>query len=56
MEHWPAVTTFNSPVRVILRRDTNEEAWNKQALEHFASAYAPEDDIYEKLIDESPGR
>ena len=46
-----------SPVCVILLWDGDQgETWNKKTRERFGAAYAPEDSIYEKLIEEPPAR
>lgn len=46
-----------SHVRVILLWESGEEDdWRRLSQERFASAYAPEDSVYEKLIDEPPSR
>ena len=46
-----------SPVRVILLLEpTEEEEWLAGSTERFAAAYAEEDSIYEKLINEPPSR
>ena len=46
-----------STVRVILLWDgEQDDAWSRKTRERFAAAYAPEDSIYEKLIDEPPSR
>jgi hypothetical protein len=44
-------------IRVILLWETGEdEEWRKLTSERFAAAYAPEDSVYEQLIDEPPSR
>jgi hypothetical protein len=46
-----------SSVRVIvLWEDSEHDDWRNLARERFAAAYAPEDSVYEKLIDEPPSR
>jgi hypothetical protein len=46
-----------SNVRVILLLDSGEEEnWRELSLQRFAAGYAPEDSVYEKLLDESPSR
>ena len=46
-----------SHVRVILLLDAGEaEDWRNLSLQRFAAAYAPEDSVYEKLLDESQSR
>jgi hypothetical protein len=46
-----------SRVRVIvLWGGSEEDDWHRFSQEHFASAYAPEDSVYEKLIHEPPSR
>lgn len=50
-----------SNVRVILLWGDGEgggeqDDWRDLARERFAAAYAPEDSVYEKLIDEPPSR
>lgn len=51
--HIPA----GSNVRVILLwEEGGQEDWQDFARERFAAAYAPEDSVYEELIDEPLGR
>jgi hypothetical protein len=46
-----------SNVRVILLWGEGEQDdWRELSRERFAAAYAPEDSIYETLIDETPSR
>ena len=46
-----------SNVRVILLwGDGEHDDWRDLSRERFAAAYAPEDSVYEKLIDEPPSR
>lgn len=47
-----------TPLRVILlvRGEEQEEAWHSASVEGFSSAYAPEDSIYESLVDEPGSR
>ncbi|HEY1338954.1 MAG TPA: hypothetical protein VGF59_15670 [Bryobacteraceae bacterium] len=43
-------------VRVLVLWETADAdaAWRAAAMDRFAAAYAPEDEIYERLIDDSP--
>jgi hypothetical protein len=46
-----------SNVRVIVMwGDDEQDDWRDLARQRFASAYAPEDAVYEKLIDDPPSR
>lgn len=45
-----------SDVRVILLWDDDSDDWRRFGNERFADAYAPEDEVYEKLIDEPASR
>jgi hypothetical protein len=46
-----------SNVRVILLwEDSEQDDWRDLARERFAAAYAPEDSVYEELIDEPSSR
>ena len=46
-----------SHLKVILVLDDDEdETWKLASLEAFSAAYAPEDSIYEKLLDEPSDR
>ena len=47
------------PLRVVLEwnaADAEDGAWRAQGRQRFEAAYAPEDAVYEKLMDESPIR
>ena len=47
----------DSRLRVILMwGEDDEDGWRKLAMERFTAAYAPEDSVYEKLVDEPPSR
>lgn len=41
---------------IVMWGDGEQDDWRDLARERFASAYAPEDDVYEKLIDDPPSR
>jgi hypothetical protein len=45
-------------LHVVLRWDvkTEDDAWRAQGRRRFEAAYAPEDAIFEQLIDETPTR
>lgn len=45
-------------LHVVLQWETADEdaAWRAQGRERFEAAYAPEDSIYEQLMDETPTR
>ena len=46
-----------SDVRVILLwEDGEQDHWRTLSRQRFAGAYAPEDSVYENLIDEPPPR
>jgi hypothetical protein len=48
-----------SYVRVVVMWETAEEedeAWRRMSMRNLARQYAPEDAIYEKLLDEPPSR
>lgn len=45
-----------SDIRVILLWDGDGDDWLRVSKERFADAYAPEDAVYEKLIDEPVSR
>jgi hypothetical protein len=45
-----------SNLRVILLWDDDGDDWLRIGKERFADAYAPEDVVYEKLIDEPASR
>ena len=48
-----------SAVRVILlweEGEQDQDDWRSLSRERLAAAYAPEDSVYEKLIDEIPNR
>jgi hypothetical protein len=45
------------PVRVVvLWEASDDDAWRATGRRHFEAAYAPEDSVYEHLIDDAPGR
>jgi hypothetical protein len=47
------------PLHVVLRWDSDhaeDAVWRAQGRERFEAAYAPEDDVYNQLIDEAPTR
>lgn len=47
------------PLHVVLRWDaaTDEDGvWRDQGRQRFEAAYAPEDAVYEQLMDEAPTR
>jgi len=47
----------DSPLRIILLWDSSEDLeWRDLGEERFAAAYAPEDAVYERLIDAPPPR
>jgi hypothetical protein len=41
---------------ILVIGDGDEEGWRRATMERFAAAYAPEDSVYEKLLDEAPPR
>jgi len=44
-------------IRVILLWEAGEdEEWRELTSQRFSAAYAPEDSVYEQLIDEPPSR
>jgi hypothetical protein len=44
----------DSLVRVILLFDTGDPDWQAMSAANFAAAYAPEDDVYEELLNGPP--
>ena len=46
----------DSTVRVILLLETGDMDWKTLSAARFAAAYAPEDDVYEELLDGPPAR
>ena len=47
-----------SSIKVIVMWDASEDedAWRALSMEGLARSYAPEDEIYERLVDEPPTR
>ncbi|HEV1285966.1 MAG TPA: hypothetical protein VNU44_11655 [Bryobacteraceae bacterium] len=45
-------------LHIVLQWETADEdaAWRAQGRKRFEAAYAPEDSIYEQLMDETPAR
>jgi hypothetical protein len=45
-------------VQVVLLWETNKEddGWSNQGRERFEAAFAPEDAVYEQLVNEPPAR
>jgi hypothetical protein len=41
---------------IVLWEPGEDEEWRKLTSERFLAAYAPEDSVYEQLIDEPPSR
>ena len=41
---------------VVLWGSNDDDAWRAAGAERMAAAYAPEDSVYEQLIDETPLR
>ncbi len=48
--------TPGESLRVVLKRADEDAAWRAQGRKQFEAAYAPEDSIYEQLMDEAPTR
>jgi hypothetical protein len=48
--------TPGESLRVVLERDDEGSAWRSEGRKSFEAAYAPEDSIYEQLMDETPTR
>ena len=46
----------DSRVRVILLFDAEDPDWRALSAERFAAAYAPEDNVYEELLNGPPAR
>ena len=47
------------PLHIVLRWDAaadEDGVWRTQGRERFEAAYAPEDDVYDQLMDEAPTR
>lgn len=47
------------PLDIVLRWDAaadEDRVWRAQGRERFEAAYAPEDAVYEQLMDEAPTR
>ena len=47
------------PLQIVLRWDPaadEDGVWRTQGRQRFEAAYAPEDDVYDQLMDETPNR